>query len=61
MNLVVCGECGVVLDKNILDHNKQDMNLDDGGIDTDHAIWVNREFVQTVDCPVCKGKVLMHD
>jgi hypothetical protein len=52
MNLISCAKCGVIIDTNRI--AEPDMEREDGGIDTDKALWHNRDYVPAIICPVCK-------
>jgi hypothetical protein len=59
MNLVSCGKCGVVLDKDRLLF--QDPYHDDGSWDESSgamAFWDGEEhWTSVVSCPVCNGPI----
>lgn len=57
MNLISCGTCGVVLDKDKL--NFPDIiDPDDYTIDTEKAVWNGEDFISKVNCPICKNDIL---
>lgn len=57
MNLISCGGCGVVLDKDKLDFS-YDPYATDEGIDMDRVHYTRDGYILKVPCPVCKGNIL---
>lgn len=57
MNLISCKKCGVVLDKSCLEFP----DFDAVEIDIDRDAWNGAEWIPTVPCPVCGGKILEKD
>lgn len=51
MNILACSNCGVLLNAAAL--NFPPLELPDGTIDTDHAMWIDDRYVPTASCPVC--------
>ena len=56
MNLHSCNNCAVVLDLSKISF--PDIELDDGSIDTNNAIWEGRTYKAFVECPVCKHQIV---
>ena len=56
MNLHSCNNCAVVLDLSKITF--PDIELDDGCIDTTKAIWIDRTYKASVECPVCKQPIV---
>lgn len=54
MDLISCGKCGVVLDKNNLVFPYIEY---EEGIRNENAVWINREYQSVIPCPVCKTKI----
>lgn len=58
MNLISCGNCGVVLDKDKLKlPDADDIYLEDGSVDVEKAIWNGRDYVPFFKCPVCTDAI----
>ena len=60
MNLISCGECGVVLDKNKLEFPSEDEAYDYGGsINLSVAGYCQdrKGYFTKVQCPVCRGDI----
>ena len=60
MNLMSCGNCGVVLDKNRLPFPDTIEN-EDGCIDPERGAWDGHNYVPYVKCPVCGYQLLDDD
>ena len=60
MNLISCGGCGVVLDKDKLGFPK-DIRDEDGAIIDGTAEYDGDEYVAVVPCPVCKTNIREHE
>ncbi len=61
MDLISCGECGVVLDRTKLDFPSEDaLELEEGGVDYNKAEWSSelRNFVAKTACPCCNCDIL---
>lgn len=56
MNLVSCGGCGVVLDKDHLHFYIRE--LDEGGFDPNTCEWDGKDYVAKLPCPVCEQSIL---
>ena len=56
MNLVSCGDCGVVIDKDkiLFPHC---LVKEDGSINQDSATWDGDDYVAYIPCPVCSGTI----
>lgn len=52
MKLISCDNCGVMLDGDKLTFPWV-IYKEDGSIDDSKAVWINREYVPCVPCPVC--------
>ena len=58
MNLISCGKCGVVLDKNKI-RFPEELEDSDGAYDITKAQWNGRKYAAFSICPVCKdGEIL---
>ena len=55
MNLISCEWCGVVLDKNHLEF--PDAYEEFGNADP-NAVWDGEKHVSTIECPVCKTRIM---
>lgn len=58
MNLISCSNCAVVLDRGCI---LEPGTRDEEGIALDSAWWNGDEYVPTIECPVCKSKILYED
>jgi len=56
MNLISCENCGVVLDLSRIE--MPDIEDEDRNVNTEIAAWVDRDYVPTIVCPCCKGRIL---
>lgn len=61
MNLLSCENCGVVLDKDVLNFAEDFYIKDEWGgwvVDHDLAAWDGNTYVAKVPCPVCSVEIL---
>ena len=56
MNLISCGNCGIVLNNDKL--QEPEMHDEDGSLNGD---WINCEFQPAIPCPVCKNDVFLKE
>jgi hypothetical protein len=56
MNLRSCDNCGVVVDIDKVPF-PDDIYAPDDTIDDTKAIWIDREFVPYIRCPVCNNEI----
>ena len=57
MYLISCIECGVVLDKSKIP--TLDMYNEDNTINTDNAVWEDRQYYPIIYCPICNSKIVI--
>lgn len=59
MNLISCGVCGAVLDKNRITEPEMMMVDFDGKeiVNMEVACWHNGDFKPTIKCPCCKFNI----
>ena len=57
MHLISCGNCGIVLDLKRLPIPELCDPID-GTIDIAKAVWDGDDYVATIDCPLCKKRIL---